>query len=500
MLRRARAQLSVRSSATDAVTLTLLLLGIVRIFATVLHRPIYGYANNFDFYRLAQWYGIGQDGTHPLAPHPSAPIATYVLGGPRLLGNAYVSTEALIVAASVALSRTAARLLGTDPNVFDVRFIGGLRAALLVAAGVGATMAIRRQSRRAAVAVAACFALVLADPVTTLFLNGLYADYSVVLFGFSSIVVLVLLDGATRWRVGSVSFAALALSALGFSKPQYQALPLCLIGIATVYWFVDGRLVGRFGLFVGGLVCASLLTLVIQNRKPSPGLSQAIRMANATDTWLGAVLPAFDNPPVVVRQLGLPQRCATYVGRTWYDPGMQPAPCPEVVDLSRWRALALLVEHPAALRRFWLRGTALLRPTIINGYGQVEGERWGQLAAESSPLSASITVVTDSLSDSMFRALLMIAFIVAPGLLAMHVDASRERVRRPASHASLTASLLSVTAAYGLTSALLGDGFIAMQHHGLLCSLASWPAVAFAVVAIFSRRRGRAVPSPSHYC
>jgi hypothetical protein len=493
MFRWVRTRFFSRMAPSDACALALLVLGTLRILAMVLHRPIYGYANNFDFYRLAQWYGIGEDALHPLPAHPTSPLREYVLGGPRELGNAYVSTEALILAVSVFASRVAAQVLGTDPSLFDIRWIGSVRAALLVAASVFATAAFRRQSGLAAVAVATCFAFVLADPISTLFLNGLYADYSVVLFGFASIAMLAFMNGTGRWSASAVTLAGLSLVALGLSKPQYQALPLGLVVLAAMFWLCEGRLTRRAALSVGMLASASLVALAIQNRKPSPGLSEAIRMANATDTWFGAVLPALRDPPRAVKnELGLPARCAAYVGRTWYDPGMQPPPCPEVAELSRASALALLLEQPAALRRFWIRGTEELRPPIVGGYGQVEDKPYGKVVEESNPLLSSFATLTDWLPLPLFRSILVLVFAIAPAAMAIYVDASRRQPRKPARGAHFTTALLAATAAYAFGSSVLGDGFVSLQHHALLCSLALWPALVFAVSALamgLGRRR-----------
>src|SRR5207249_3108282 len=113
---------SLRDEIQDAIAAIFLAIGIVRVFGIALHRPLYGYANNFDFYRLAQWHGISAVPGRSLEAHPESPLSRYYLDGPRVPGDAYLSSDVPFLDLAVHLQRIIQR-----DGTFDLHWLGLVR-------------------------------------------------------------------------------------------------------------------------------------------------------------------------------------------------------------------------------------------------------------------------------------------------------------------------------------------------------------------------------------
>src|SRR5207237_478576 len=141
--------------------------------------------------------------------------------------------------------------------------------------------------------------------------------------------------------------AALFLAAL--SKMQHPGVPIAIFfGIAIIRWkAVRAGRVASGALTVPAVAAVVALVVGVVNNE-SRSLS-SMAQAAATDTWFATVLPALRDPRSLLAAHGVPERCSAYVGKTWYDPGMQPGPCPEIFGLSRFTAVWALLREPSAL-------------------------------------------------------------------------------------------------------------------------------------------------------
>jgi hypothetical protein len=466
----------------DRATGFFFLAGIIRIAALVLHRPMFGYANNFDFYRLAQWYGITSEPGERLAPHPDAPLVRYLIGERRVPEDAYLSSELVFLVPSVWLQRAARALGGISGAEFDIRWLGAIRAVALVAGACIAILVLRNRSRYWALAAAATFAFVLADPTLTLYLNSLYCEFSIALFAFSSIVCLVWLRGTGTWTATSVATTALALAGLGLAKMQTMWAPLVLVIITGVFLFCDNRLSRQRVPALLALAGASIVPPVVHQTMASGGLYAAIREANVTDTWFGAVLPALHDPAAAIRELRLPPRCAAYVGKTWYDPGMQPLQCPELAQRSRAWALFFLLREPRAAMTIGAQAAEASRPWLVQGYGQVEGRAGGKLADEALFASRSLLAVVELARPSQYRRLLVLALAALPLAVLRAVWTRVHGGPGTAGALGLVTALSSALVAYSFGSSLFGDGLVSFSQHVNLGQLAFFPALVFGLL------------------
>src|SRR5450759_5007995 len=95
-----------------------------------LHSPLFGYANNYDFIKLSSTLGVWPDepGVNPLEGHWSGPLSHYRTHGERDRGRRYLSSEILLVAPALGLSKLLQRLDGSRDHRFDLRMLGATKA------------------------------------------------------------------------------------------------------------------------------------------------------------------------------------------------------------------------------------------------------------------------------------------------------------------------------------------------------------------------------------
>src|SRR5690348_3927816 len=208
-----------RRAVARITTLLLLALGAWRIGAVVGASPMLGYANQFDMGRTSACFGLWPDLPEPARyeAHPQAPIGRYIRGVPRP-AECYRSSELALVAAALAIA--------PRDRPVDLRLVGAVKGAVLILLALGLDAALKRRPAWGLVH-AAVFALVLADPITTLWLNTLYTEFAADLGAYASLALLpalVVRDSTAppRWMI--FSFAS-ALAVLGFSRQQHLLLP-----------------------------------------------------------------------------------------------------------------------------------------------------------------------------------------------------------------------------------------------------------------------------------
>ncbi len=175
-------------------TLLLIVLGAWRIAVIVGATPMLGYANQYDTGRTSACFGIWPDLPEPARyeAHPQAPIAEYVPGETRP-AECYPSSELAFVAAALAVA--------PRDGPIDLRLVGAVKGAVLVLLALALDAALKRRPAWA-LAHAAVFALVLADPMITLWLNTLYTEFGALLGAYASIALCRCSSRAKRRRRG----------------------------------------------------------------------------------------------------------------------------------------------------------------------------------------------------------------------------------------------------------------------------------------------------------
>jgi hypothetical protein len=444
-----------------------MVVGCLRLFGIALHDPIVGYANSYDMVRVQTCLGLWprRDGALVLGASPDGPIREYVYTGQRSWRTCYLSSELLLDGAALLLHRAS----GAD--AMDLRLVGGLKAALLTLAAALLSWLLWRRSVAAALTNSLVFALVLADPLNALYLNTLYCEFACLLFAYLSVALALVVaryDDGLRWQVA----LAAALFLLGTSKVQHALLPLVLGGAVLL---VARRRTRRLALLLAIACAAALAFQGIASHRP--GLMRFVRRANATDSVLGAILPAFDDPARGARRLGLPQRCALHAGKTWYSPGVQQRhPCPEVLQLSRTRVAAVMLGEPVVLERMARTALSRTRPWILDHIGTASGGRVPWLAR------LSLSALVDQLPDGVHAA--GFALLAAAGLLALLVACAALSPGATALGAPwVLVLMLALTTFEVLVASLFGDGYVDLSKHAHLAATTCTVGLAAAVVA-----------------
>ena len=485
------------------VALALCVVAALRVLLVVAPAPMRGYANNYDFIRVAAWFDLwpvappGATRFDPLAQHPSAPLRCHRVDPAITSDTRYASSDLALVWLALRVNDAWRAVSGPSACPVDLRVVGLLRAALLLAAGLATTWLFLRRAPAAGVASALLLAVVLSDPAVSLTMNTLYGEFAVILFTYVAGAGLVYAIGYAAFGVAPGALLGAALLALACTKTQYAALPVALVAVLALGaacvrgGTTRSRRVATLLLATAGVVAG----LALQRSVMSGGSYMwASRMATATDTFFGAVLPLHADPDRALRLAGLPERCRPYVGRTWYDEGMQPPPCPEVADVARARILLLLADDPMLGVRLARRALPLLQPIVIRAFGQVEGLDYAQADALPRSGIVSVSTLVEALPKPLFAALVAFTLLVSGVAVADLV--------RGGTDAALPALVLVCAAveAYAFASALFGDGFVGLARHALVGQLAFVVQLGAGTAQIVRVvRRGRATGRAAAY-
>lgn len=454
-----------------ALIALLFVLGALRALAVLAHDPLLAYANSYDEVRYSACFDLYPDRPREIPPtdnSPWAPFARYVeadAGEPMC----YWSTEWL-PDAIVAGGHRIATAFGFGAGV-DVRWLGAVKLAALLALNLGFTLAwLRRGLPRAALANAALLPLVLADPANALYLSTFYAE-ATALAAWYALVSLILLHADRPMSRGAWLALAAAALALGLSKIQHLVLPLA-VGLAIFGLDVALRRRGRWrgGAIVAGALLA-LLVQVAQLHRDQPLIAN-IREANAADVVLTGILPASSDPATTAARLGLAPQCLRWIGKhAWELPDYAPErACPGIARFSRARQLAVLAIEPATALRFARDGVGAIDSWLAKNLGTIAG-------GATDPLPAEFPSLGRPLYDN---AMLRLMILASP-ILAAIVLLLRARARRFGSLAREAAMLASVTMAATFAVTILGDG---LADTAKQCHLVFNAALAFACVAM----------------
>lgn len=442
----------------------LIVVGALRVAVVVDAAPMLGYANQFDMRRVSACVGFWPDVAPPaqLEAHPEAPIARFVRGETRP-AECYVSTELAFVGVALALHAAA----GAADGAIDLRQVGMVKAIALVALALALHGVFRRRPAWA-VLHAAVFALVVCDPLDTLWLNTLYTEFGALFCAYASVALLVAIVARESLSAPPSTRLVIAFGAslfgLGLSRQQHLLLPSLLALPAVISMWRPARR------SASGLVIVALGILVVQTTVV--GRHPTIVAANNADVVLGVILPASQNQARTAERLGLPPRCLRSVGATWYLPMGErlEAACPEALSLPRWRLGALLATEPDTLFRATLRVLPQLQDWRLGYLGAVEGSAYAGAAAvraEAGPLAASIAPAVTALPPKIFLGGLAASLALLFAGVAVALRAAARQRRAPLAWLQVA---LTATAWYAIATAIFGDGQVEAARHAHLAA------------------------------
>jgi len=442
------------------IALVLVAVGAWRLHSIVDATPMVGYANQFDMRRTSACVGLWPDVApeERLQAHPQAPIRRYVRGAQRL-DECYFSTELAFVLPTL--------VLGSANRPVDLRRIGATKAVLLVALALAFTALLLRHRPLWALAHGLVFAIVVCDPLNTLWLNTLYTEFAALFFLYASVVLLVVI-GAREFpsdppSLGIVVAFATSLIGLGLSREQHFLLPLALaLPVVISLW----RPALPTALSLAAVVVTVAFTQTLIPRHPT------IREANSANVVLGAILPASSKPASTAARLDLPPRCLRLVGATYYVPMGETlsAICPEALAVPRSKQLRLLFAEPDTLFRAGLRAMPQLQDWRLGYMGAVEGDVYAGAEAVRSRVgyaAASIAPIVTAMPVSWFLIGLTasLALFAVSTIVALYSAATGRRAPL-----ALTLYGLTCTTWYAIATAIGGDGYIEVPRHAQLAA------------------------------
>ena len=468
-------------SRTPAYLLAVLLLaaGAWRIGSMVSQQPVLGYANQFDMGRTSACLGLWPNlpARQRYEASPAAPIGRYAPGDVRA-DECYLSSELLFSGAAIVLWKAAAALHVADAASMDLRFIGSVKGGALVLLALAISWLFRRWPAWT-LTHAAVFALVLADPVVTLWLNTLYTEFAAVFFLYASIVTLAVIVVEQPDRPGWYTGFGLSLVGLGLSRQQHLLLPAFLVTLALpALWGQYRRALAPIAFAAVAVVALQLFVV------PHPA---TITAANNVDVVLGTLLPASPRQERALDVLGLPSSCAGVIGATWYvtmgeDLALR---CPDVMTLRRSQLLNFIVVEPVVVPLAFMRAAPLSQSPLLRYVGVEEKWSYAALEKQSGINGYSIGTPIERMPPEFFLGALLLALIAFPlSLLAW----SRTIVRNGSpSLESVLGAALSGTLVYAFTSSLLGDGIVEIGRHVHLGNVAMQVMAVLAVTLAVSR-------------
>ena len=155
------------------------------------------------------------------------------------------------------------------------------------------------------------------------------------------------------------------------------------------------------------------------------------------------------------------------------------------MNLPLRRMLFALAADPAALARMVWRATGEGQGFVLSYLGQVQGGRFTHIAELDGMTARSVDELLRALPRPLWR-VLALGGLVLPALLA--VWAARQR--KAGWPTALWA--LEIAVLYVFFSSLLGDGYVEIHRHAVLC----YSLGCLSLMALFGAAMHHAVPAP----
>ncbi|MGZ5089247.1 MAG: glycan biosynthesis hexose transferase WsfD [Usitatibacter sp.] len=456
-----------RYSFLGIVAITLLALALVRAMLLVTHEPVLGYGDQSDMHRTFDCVGIEPIAESSGPANVARPYALYHTSGFK--GSGCYPSSAALIAVPVVIAYGIASIASDDPEILiPVQAFGAFNLALFTLLALAGAMALRPYPVASLVHAAIVF-LLIADPVSTLWFNTLYAEPAALLGTYGAITMagaIMLGRGEARWPWWLLG---VSLVTLGLAREQFAYLPLALAAIAWPALRLRSPRKARVLLVVAAIVAAAQVVM----GPLRPDYVSPIQRVNA---YLGVILASSADEPQTLAHLGLPGRCAAMTGATWmlrHGEALETA-CPEVTRLSSFAFLKLFATEPMTLLRAASRVLPAAGSFVPASLGVSSG---GPIRAVSDlpPRAMSFVALLAKVPAMVFAWLVVTLLIAFPFILLWLLWT----VRREPELLALptTFAMLVAVAGYILATTAFGSGIPDAERHNWLGALATLAAL-----------------------
>ena len=462
-------------AATNLLACVILAVATLRVLAFWAMDPMPAYANNYDQIRTLRTFGL-QPRDSPKEIYAATPEQPwrYFIQADSWNKPTYPSSDLAFKAIQYAAMATMA---GRD-GVMDIK-AGTLP---LLSGWLLCIWCIFRKLTTTPLAALgfAAWILLVADPVNLLFLNTWYAEFS----AFACVTVfvgvvwlwlfdLVSLRAALIWGGACLALVSLNRNQYMFLLPAAALLTCTTLALSR--WRSGQRLTPSRGTLV--LVAAACLLPALLFGSGAGQLKQTTS-ANRIDTVFGALLPAASDPIRMLKHLGLPADCLRFSGHTWYSipTAEYKAHCPKIMMLPLSKIAKAIARDPTPIPVILRNVAQHHRGFLQNHLGHIEGTAFSRIDGSAKPALRSLDPLLKDMSGSTAN-LVIWFFSLSPilaGLIAWSLKSSRW---------AFVFVLNGLLFNYALFSSVLGDGYIEVERHAILCF--SFGTLFLALLAIF---------------
>jgi hypothetical protein len=350
------------------------IVAIVLLFAG----PFIGVADNGDFLRIMGTAGLNYYDAGESYEDRFFGYAHTLFAYDGFLRGFYPSTQILLV--------VLARLIGGIANgeAFDIRILGGIYTALLLAAGYVAITAVRTEFRIVSALLALLMVFVFADVGYLAYFNSLFGEPVSFVFLLLSIGFGLKLARSEQPTVPLLLLFYASVLFLTCSKTQNAPIGIgfALLGLRYIGLGDKGRRIRTWIVGLSAFTVLASVTMYVAAPKD-------FKEINIYQTVFFGIL---NNSPDVegdLDKLGLPQRLSVLAGTNYFQAGTAiPQNDPSLKEdfydrISHFDVLGFYLSHPGRLvekMAYAAENGMSIRPYYLGNYEKSEGKERGALS------------------------------------------------------------------------------------------------------------------------
>jgi len=425
--------------------------------------PMLAYANSYDQMRTLKPFGLYLKGSsYPPYLGPVEQPWRYFIKADEQHAPTHPSSDLLFKALQIGVMT----MFRTSDGVMDIK---NAAAPLLIGWLLGIWLIFRKLTAKPLAALGfAVWILWVADPINLMFLNTWYAEFSALVLTtlFVGIVWMWLFELVSQRR--ALLWGAVCLALISFNRNQYMfLLPSVALLVAVALILSRPRSTRLAASWAQWALIATACMLPTLAYNAAAKKHMYVETAtNRVDTVFVALLPASKNPDRMLERLGLPPECMQFMGESLYT---RPIPefethCPKSMRLPLLSIAKAVALEPGCLATIIWNIAQHHKGFLQHHVGHVEGADYVYIDTSDGirPYHQSINPLIQGLSA---RAAVLLIYFAALGPVLTTLAAWALKQGRWAFMFLLNGLLFN----YALFSSILGDGYMELERHAILC-------------------------------